>query len=616
MGVRVEWLNRTALWCDEAESSINALTILQTGLPGWMYLGLPVYENTLTEPWDGSPEYEFRDSSYSPQGVTVYHGWLPLYAIAAAQALAGMQPDSIISPPAVLHGADQITFRTVVPRLPAVAFALLCLIGTYFVGKALAGPNAGLAALTLMAFNARTVDFGYQARYYSLTLLLTVVAVWFLFAAARQGRWRDFLGLALAEAMLFHTHQFSAVVFAVAATSTIPKLIQHPQWLWKCFAAGTLSSALILPWVWFSGFLGTASSVPKVFTLFEGFNDWIAYSFDRPVPLLVVLVLALTLFISFARPAWLPDWMSRAIRHKGLIYSFLLFWMLVAYALFHVIVPAASFFVERLSLVLWTPFVLASAVFLADLLRPVRPATAAVGAVIIMTALLAVRSRLAFTENPSIGINRAGMAELVSTLQSMPFKPGTRFYATPNDHLTYTYYTGLPVQSVAPIRREFLNRYPAPIVFIERQMDPIFPSEDDVLEAAGRMGLETGPDEVLAAQSSVWTALVAWDLQQRGLPLPEFERAIGDHDWLVQKTAGRMLKFREEYLSGIRNFPVLRAVPAERVKDVWMGFFYRFVNPEDRIGRNLNIIPRLKNASVTSLPKADVAILVSEAPID
>src|SRR5262249_10231380 len=86
-------LSLPLLWVDEAESSINALTILEHGVPTDRYLGLPIFENTLTDPWPESAEYEFHDSSYSREGYAVYHGWLPLYAIAAAFRVAGIRPD-------------------------------------------------------------------------------------------------------------------------------------------------------------------------------------------------------------------------------------------------------------------------------------------------------------------------------------------------------------------------------------------------------------------------------------------------------------------------------------------------------------------------------------------
>ena len=122
MWMRLDAMTTKPLWVDEAESAINALSILECGVPKSTYLGLPIYENTLTEPWDDHCEYEFRDSSYSSSGVAVYHGWLPLYAIALSQRLFGIEPDQPLDPPRVLHTVDEIAKRTVVPRIPAVVF--------------------------------------------------------------------------------------------------------------------------------------------------------------------------------------------------------------------------------------------------------------------------------------------------------------------------------------------------------------------------------------------------------------------------------------------------------------------------------------------------------------
>ena len=82
LGLRLLYLDAQPFWVDEAESSINALTILQKGYPANEYLGVPIYENTLLWKWPESAEYEFRDVSYSERGSAVYHGWFPLYPIA------------------------------------------------------------------------------------------------------------------------------------------------------------------------------------------------------------------------------------------------------------------------------------------------------------------------------------------------------------------------------------------------------------------------------------------------------------------------------------------------------------------------------------------------------
>ncbi len=66
---RLSLVDRRQLSVDEAESSINALTILERGYPSDRYLGLPIYENVLLTTSPTSEEYEFKDSSYSDRGM-------------------------------------------------------------------------------------------------------------------------------------------------------------------------------------------------------------------------------------------------------------------------------------------------------------------------------------------------------------------------------------------------------------------------------------------------------------------------------------------------------------------------------------------------------------------
>ena len=131
--VRMFYLDERPFWVDEAESSINALTILENGYPTDTYLGIPIYENTLIQPWPGNEEYEFRDLSYSDKHVAVYHGWLPLYAIAGSFALHGVAPDEVNGTQSIRHDLGERKRRTRAARLPAIVFGLLFL-GVVFVG--------------------------------------------------------------------------------------------------------------------------------------------------------------------------------------------------------------------------------------------------------------------------------------------------------------------------------------------------------------------------------------------------------------------------------------------------------------------------------------------------
>ncbi len=614
MGIRISWLNQSALWCDEAESCINALTILQTGVPGWKYLDLPVFENTLTQSWDGNPEYEFRDSTYSDKGVVVYHGWLPIYAIAASQALFGIRPDVVHSPPKVLHGPEETAWRTTIPRLPALLFSLLCMIVIYRLGSELGGPVAGLGALALMALNARTVDFGIQARYYSLTLLMNAVAAWYLFQTIRSGRWSDFLGLGISAGLLFHTHLFSTVVFAMVGVFATPWILRRPNWFWKSLAGGAVAMGLVVPWILLTGFLDTASSVPKVFKLFESPYDALFYIIERPVPTICVIAVALLLLVSYRKKEWLPAVMSGAFREHGSIYFLLLAWLASSYAAFHVIVPAASFFYERLSLSLWVPFVLALSLFLSDVLRLVPPKIAMPLAILLLTLFLGARSRLAFSEETSLTQKRPATAALTEALQKMTFEEKTRFFATPNDHLTHTYYTGLPVQSVAPIRKSFFESYEYPVVFIETQMDTFFPSDTDLQNLFSTYGWKYSDAASWEMGKMIWEWKIWTELHARNLtplppePLPHWLQPLGD------KTANDYNVWKVDYFESLQSSPILRGLPAGNVKEVWLGFFYRFVDPELRLGENTNIFPRLRNAEIIPLPSASKVIFLSSNP--
>jgi len=115
---------------------------------------------------------------------------------------------------------------------------------------------------------------------------------------------------------------------------------------------------LVVPWIILTGYLGTASHVPMIHTLFESKWDATVFILDRPVPLAMTLTVMILLVIAWLKPAWLPGAISAPLRNHGAVYALLLFWLVAAYVAFHLIVPAASFFFERLSLVLWTPFVL------------------------------------------------------------------------------------------------------------------------------------------------------------------------------------------------------------------------------------------------------------------
>src|SRR5438067_1602706 len=98
-------------------------------------------------PWRSSccREYEFRDSSYSAKGLAIYHGWLPLYAMAASMEAFGVMPDRLTPGELkVQHTDDQIRRRVIAARFPSLIFGVAFMLFLYLAGREMFGADAGL----------------------------------------------------------------------------------------------------------------------------------------------------------------------------------------------------------------------------------------------------------------------------------------------------------------------------------------------------------------------------------------------------------------------------------------------------------------------------------------
>ena len=233
MVLRTWDLGSTPLWVDESESCINALTILDHGVPVDHYLAQPIFENTLAKPWPQSAEYEFKDGSYSEKGLAIYHGWLPLYAIAGSFKLAGIEPDRDADYRGVRHSPGDLRLRTIVGRLPSVAFGFVFLVAVFLAGRAFYGADAGFVALAVAVMCEPAVSFARQARYYAPTLALTTCCCLALWAMSRRGRWRDFVAGGVLFGLLFHAHMLSFVVACAAGLLLVPGCGGRTRGRWR-----------------------------------------------------------------------------------------------------------------------------------------------------------------------------------------------------------------------------------------------------------------------------------------------------------------------------------------------------------------------------------------------
>ena len=263
LALRAQNLGWPPLWTDEAESAINALTIVAEGLPTDHHLGLPIYENTLVRPWPENAEYEFRDISYSDRGLAVYHGWIPLYAIAGAFRLAGVTPEMArrTTPPRDA-GVDELAFWTAVPRYPALAFSVIFVLAAFALGRATGGDRTGFAFAFAGAVANGLVWWGRQARYYSATLAGNTLCGLLVWRAARRGRLSDHALAGLAIGLLFHVHALSAVTMALVYLAALPLALRQPRLWLRVLVAGGVGGIVVLPWAVWSGLIGHITYLP------------------------------------------------------------------------------------------------------------------------------------------------------------------------------------------------------------------------------------------------------------------------------------------------------------------------------------------------------------------
>lgn len=612
IALRADGFDALPLSTDEAESALNALTILDRGVPADRYAGQPMFENTLLRPWPESPEYEFRDLSYSERGLAVYHGWLPLYAMAASFAAAGVEPDPAPAPGAPMrprHDARQAALRTAAARAPSILFAAGFLLAAWFTGRALLGRDAALAALALAAFAGPCVRVARQARYYSATLLLSTLCCLALWRLGQRGRYRDAALAALALTLLFHTHAITFAGACVVAGVWLPLRLRGRGAAGPLLLLGGLTAAGVGPWLALTGALEALGEAPAARTLLRFPDDALDYlSGHRGAAALLVGAsaalagatvlrstgLRLTLGRSaLARPC------ARLLRPTAL----LVLWSLAAPATFLALVPAPSCFLWRLTLGLQGPGVVLTSLLLCAGARALGARSvvgrAAPGLLVALLALAAYLERPAPRPAPPWSDGEPVHAA-VAHLRALDLPPGARLYATPDQHLPLTLYTGLPVQSIAPVRGAFLDAYPGEIVLVDA-CAPSRPVAASLLaEEAGRDGVELDQHLARAWSTRLATRLLREDLARRVAsvtpplePLPAFvARAVA---------RARALEPREGD-GRWQNPAVFRGHEAHDRRAFWQVFFYRFVGPAGRAGERANYARRLREADATVLP--------------
>jgi hypothetical protein len=592
-------LGSKPFWVDEAESSINALTILQHGVPVDHYLGLPLFENTLIRPWPEDPEYEFKDSSYSERGLTIYHGWLPLYVTAASFALAGVSPDEDATVRHVQHTPAEMRRRTLAARVPAVLFGGVFLLAVFFAGRELYGRDAAWAVLILSTVCRPTIDFARQARYYSATLALTTCSCLLICLIVKRGRWRDFLLGAIVLVLLFHTHPLSFLTTCAAFALTIPVLARHPRIVSKLSVTAVLVTVGVIPWLVLTGFAKSAQDIPRAWTLLSGADLLAFLRALGPFPPLAILTLVWLLAAARLR-GHLPHRLIRPFADAKWTFLFLATWALIGFLAFVWWMPAASYFYGRLALTIMGPGLLFGAMLFAAAARTITPRfTPLLASGLFLLPL--IQFGQADFWRPAQPPGTITTYDVIDQLRQLDIQPGTRIYATPNHHLILLFYTGMPVQSVAPVRKSFLDQYDDELLILEA--GPCYESltGPEIQRTLLAIGRPVSAAEARRLESLMAGRLVREDLQGRVAKITPALEAVPDFFHAL------LLAQRLKTVDGITSLlaiggnPMFKGYPLADYR-WWQVFYYRFVNPESRTGPNLNYASRIRNAEARVLP--------------
>jgi hypothetical protein len=186
--------------------------------------------------------------------------------------------------------------------------------------------------------------------------------------------------------------------------------------------------------------------------------------------------------------------------------------------------------------------------------------------------------------------------DMIARLRTMRLEPDTKLYCTPNHQLALTYMTGLPVQSVAPVRKQFIDQYAGPIVLIDSTEPYELVSWRELKDIAASYGQPISTEEAKRLEGPMSTWLRRQELPGKVAsvdpPLvgPAFAPRVAEYQKRV--TAKSLDEF---YRKGSNN-PLLRAYRLDDWSDWWPVFFYRFVDPEKRMHENLNYAERIRTA--------------------
>jgi hypothetical protein len=504
-------------------------------------------------------------------------------------------------------------------------FGILLLPLMFVAGRSLGGRDVGWAAFLVTAVAHLPIALARQARYYSPAITLSAACCLIAWRVRRRGGWFDYLAAALVFALLFHTHIVSFLVACAAGTIAIAGPIwrrirhhEHGAWIRPITAAAILLAATV-PWVVATGFLSEASGIPPARNFLK-FGDYFVFMTDSIAKIAMLGLLGTGLVALIASHAF-HDQMPERLRalfggkRRGAAY-FLVAWCVIGYFGFALLMPAVSYAEDRVMVPILAPALLLAALTCSAIGHAIAGRITHFGAAGIFLIFMAACRTLAPWPTSGAGDPARDASGAIAWLRQHEFRPGTRIYATPGNQLTLTVYTGIPVQSVAPIRKSFLDSYPHDIVVIDAAIPFAVADRKDIRALATASGQKRLSDaEALKLASDVAFNAVVRRIADDGAEATPWPREINVPHYL-NDFASSQSEYTRHHLSGrfspaVYNPAVFRDTPLTDLTQWWPIYFYRFVNPQERMGEKLNYADRVRTARAWILPPVGWRVYVS-----
>jgi hypothetical protein len=319
-----------------------------------------------------------------------------------------------------------------------------------------------------------------------------------------------------------------------------------------------------------------------------------------------------------------PARLEAAFEPYKLSFAFVYLWTILGYLVFFFSIPAPSLVVNRVVLLVGP----ATLLIIAMVLRSVAAAVSRKNG-LLLTGIGATAFLLIFNWRHSYDVRLARPLEFreptdvverthnvdaaVEYLRAAPVEASTKVFASPDMQLVLTFYTGMFIQSVVPVRKSYLDNYPGDIIFFSTV--PFWrtgPLASDVLRRAARNA---------GSELSVRDALeLSCRLSSRDFRSEEgakVARVVPPVAPVPPFAAGLWKRQQEEFPEWFRSnnawftgFLLFQDFKATSASDWWLQYFYALVNPEQRRAHP-NYENRIRNATLTVLPCADLVVYYS-----